>query len=148
MQFEIGISTNRYFPAIGTAGFDLLSVKGYKRDPCPPPKIMANVLFFIGLSLRGTRFFPHYYCHYKAYYTFLIIIVITRNLILFLTIIVITRHDLFAWAKVISHFLIVFSIWAPIPPSTLAFFCPQKRPKKELRSGRGAGFIFQSNAGF
>ena len=38
IQFEIGISTNLYFPAIGTAGFDRFSVKGYKREPCPPPK--------------------------------------------------------------------------------------------------------------
>jgi hypothetical protein len=47
IQFEIGMSTNLYFPAMGTAGFDRLSVKGAKRDPCPPPKIMANVVLFI-----------------------------------------------------------------------------------------------------
>ncbi len=33
MQLEIGISTNRYLPAIGTAGFDLFSVNGNRRDP-------------------------------------------------------------------------------------------------------------------
>ena len=33
IQFEIGMSTNLYFPAIGTAGFDLLSVSGYNLDP-------------------------------------------------------------------------------------------------------------------
>jgi hypothetical protein len=28
MQFEMGISTRRYFPAIGTAGFERLAVRG------------------------------------------------------------------------------------------------------------------------
>ena len=37
-QLEIGISTNRYFPAIGTAGFDLFSVKGDSLDPDLRPK--------------------------------------------------------------------------------------------------------------
>ena len=48
IQLEIGISTNRYFPAIGTAGFDRVSVNGYNREPCPPPKIMAKTSFFHG----------------------------------------------------------------------------------------------------
>jgi hypothetical protein len=47
IQFEIGISTKRYFPAIGTAGLERLSVSGANLEPCPPPKIMANVLLFI-----------------------------------------------------------------------------------------------------
>ena len=47
IQFEIGISTNLYFPPIGTAGFDLVSVNGNKRDPCPPPKIIATTFFFL-----------------------------------------------------------------------------------------------------
>ena len=41
----MGISTNRYLPAIGTAGFDLLAVSGYNLDPAPPPKIMETVCF-------------------------------------------------------------------------------------------------------
>jgi len=52
IQFEIGISTNLYFPAIGTAGFDLLSVRGDNLDPCPPPRIIANALFFIILYFK------------------------------------------------------------------------------------------------
>lgn len=32
-QLEIGISTNLYFPAIGTAGFDLVCVNGANLDP-------------------------------------------------------------------------------------------------------------------
>lgn len=40
IQFEIGISTSLYFPAIGTAGLDLVEVSGYSREPCPPPRIM------------------------------------------------------------------------------------------------------------
>jgi hypothetical protein len=41
----MGISTKRYFPAIGTAGFDLLAVKGYSLEPAPPPKIIETVCF-------------------------------------------------------------------------------------------------------
>jgi hypothetical protein len=52
IQFEIGISTNRYFPAIGTAGLLRLAVKGYKRVPAPPPRITANVLFAADLLIR------------------------------------------------------------------------------------------------
>ena len=37
------MSTKRYFPAIGTAGFERLSVNGANLEPCPPPRIMANV---------------------------------------------------------------------------------------------------------
>ena len=33
MQFEIGISTNRYFPPIGTAGFERDSVNGNNLEP-------------------------------------------------------------------------------------------------------------------
>ena len=33
MQLEIGMSTNLYFPAIGTAGLDLSAVKGYNLEP-------------------------------------------------------------------------------------------------------------------
>ena len=47
IQFEIGISTKRYFPAIGTAGLDLSAVKGYNRDPWPPPKIIESTLLLI-----------------------------------------------------------------------------------------------------
>jgi hypothetical protein len=32
-QFEIGISTSLYFPAIGTAGFDRVAVEGDNLDP-------------------------------------------------------------------------------------------------------------------
>ena len=41
IQFEMGISTNLYLPAMGTAGLLLLAVKGYNLDPAPPPKTMA-----------------------------------------------------------------------------------------------------------
>ena len=52
MQFEIGMSTKRYFPAIGTAGFERLSVNGANLEPCPPPRIMANMLLFIVMYAR------------------------------------------------------------------------------------------------
>ena len=38
-QLEIGISTNRYLPAIGTAGLERVAVRGDNLDPCPPPRI-------------------------------------------------------------------------------------------------------------
>jgi hypothetical protein len=38
----MGISTNLYFPAIDTAGFDLEAVKGYNLVPAPPPRITAT----------------------------------------------------------------------------------------------------------
>src|SRR3954451_24452508 len=39
MQFEIGMSINRYFPAIGTAGLLRDLVSGKRRVPRPPPRI-------------------------------------------------------------------------------------------------------------
>jgi hypothetical protein len=41
MQLDMGISTKRYLPAIGTAGLLLLAVKGYNLDPAPPPRTIA-----------------------------------------------------------------------------------------------------------
>ena len=50
-QFEIGISTSLYFPAIGTAGFDRVAVKGDNLDPCPPPRIIDTTFFFLTFIL-------------------------------------------------------------------------------------------------
>ena len=47
IQLEIGISTKRYLPAMGTAGLLRLAVKGYNLVPAPPPKIMERVLLEI-----------------------------------------------------------------------------------------------------
>jgi hypothetical protein len=47
MQLLIGISTNRYLPAMGTAGFERLEVSGYNRLPAPPPRITATTAFDI-----------------------------------------------------------------------------------------------------
>ena len=44
-QLEIGISTKRYLPAIGTAGFDLVAVRGYNLLPAPPPRIILKISF-------------------------------------------------------------------------------------------------------
>ena len=43
MQFEIGISTIRYFPASGTAGFERCCVSGKSRVPAPPPMMTESV---------------------------------------------------------------------------------------------------------
>src|SRR6478609_3462920 len=51
-QFEIGISTNLYFPAIGTAGFERVCVSGANLEPWPPPRITPNtfsVMFLLYL---------------------------------------------------------------------------------------------------
>jgi hypothetical protein len=57
IQLEIGISTNLYLPAIGTAGLLLVEVKGYNLLPAPPPNTIAmtdllsiNVLFITFVS--------------------------------------------------------------------------------------------------
>lgn len=50
-QFEMGISTKRYLPAIGTAGFDRVAVSGDKRLPWPPPSTMEITLDVIKLVL-------------------------------------------------------------------------------------------------
>src|SRR5438874_12436005 len=47
MQLEIGISTNRYLPASGTAGLARSLVSGNKRVPCPPPMITDNTLLVL-----------------------------------------------------------------------------------------------------
>lgn len=44
IQLEMGISTKRYFPAIGTAGLDRVAVNGDNREPWPPPKMMEITL--------------------------------------------------------------------------------------------------------
>ena len=52
IQFEIGISTRRYFPAIGTAGFERLAVRGYSLVPAPPPRITAKIDLDIEIVLN------------------------------------------------------------------------------------------------
>ena len=44
MQFEIGMSTKRYLPASGTAGFARSFVSGNNLVPCPPPMITESTL--------------------------------------------------------------------------------------------------------
>jgi hypothetical protein len=51
IQFEIGISTSLYLPAIGTAGLLRLAVNGYNLVPAPPPNITATVECDIWLNL-------------------------------------------------------------------------------------------------
>jgi hypothetical protein len=42
IQLLMGMSTKRYLPAIGTAGFDLVFVNGDNLLPAPPPRITAT----------------------------------------------------------------------------------------------------------
>src|SRR6185503_1994864 len=48
MQLEIGMSTNRYLPASGTAGFERSRVSGKSRVPCPPPITTDRTLPVLG----------------------------------------------------------------------------------------------------
>src|SRR5437867_11991319 len=48
MQLEIGMSTNRYLPASGTAGLDRSRVSGKSRMPCPPPMTTDSTLPVLG----------------------------------------------------------------------------------------------------
>ena len=51
MQLEIGMSTKRYLPAMGTAGFDRLAVRGYNLVPAPPPKMTAKISWLIIIKM-------------------------------------------------------------------------------------------------
>ncbi len=42
MQLLIGMSTSRYLPPSGTAGFERFLVSGKRRVPAPPPMITAT----------------------------------------------------------------------------------------------------------
>ena len=55
MQFDIGMSINRYLPPTGTAGLLRIEVKGASRVPRPPPRISATAFcigVFISLELH------------------------------------------------------------------------------------------------
>src|SRR5688500_963962 len=52
MQFEIGISTSRHFPARGTAGLARSFVSGNSRVPAPPPMITARMRLVLGVSFE------------------------------------------------------------------------------------------------
>src|SRR5574340_405402 len=54
MQLLRGMSINRYFPAMGTAGFERTAVKGKRRVPRPPPRITASTSF-VGVMLNLLR---------------------------------------------------------------------------------------------
>src|SRR5882724_11697629 len=47
MQLEIGMSTSRYFPASGTAGFARSFVSGNSREPWPPPMMTQRTLLVL-----------------------------------------------------------------------------------------------------
>ena len=52
-QLEIGISTRRYFPAIGTAGLERVAVRGNNLVPAPPPSITDNISLLISSYMNG-----------------------------------------------------------------------------------------------
>jgi hypothetical protein len=46
-QLEIGMSTRRYLPAIGTAGLERVAVRGDNLVPAPPPNITDSISLLI-----------------------------------------------------------------------------------------------------
>src|SRR3977135_1566211 len=56
MQLEIGMSTSRYFPPTGTAGFERCCVNGKSRVPAPPPRITASKLCFTAILVHRIFF--------------------------------------------------------------------------------------------
>src|SRR5580692_9174066 len=53
MQLLMGISTIRYFPPSGTAGFERSMVSGNRRVPAPPPMMIASVFWETEDRLMG-----------------------------------------------------------------------------------------------
>src|SRR5437867_28549 len=49
MQLLMGMSMRRYFPAMGTAGFERNLVNGCRRDPRPPPIMTPRTSFIDGM---------------------------------------------------------------------------------------------------
>src|SRR5215813_1069649 len=54
MQLESAISTRRYLPPSGTAGFERCCVSGKRRLPAPPPRITASSFAFWGTLVGGS----------------------------------------------------------------------------------------------
>lgn len=50
-QLLMGISTSRYFPERGTAGLQRVCVRGDRRVPRPPPRIMQRVSCWTGMGI-------------------------------------------------------------------------------------------------
>lgn len=70
IQFDIGISTSLYLPAIGTAGLDRCSVNGWSLEPWPPPKMIAKtflLIMFVSLRIYEFRYFNYYIFKKKKY---------------------------------------------------------------------------------
>jgi hypothetical protein len=64
MQLLMGMSTNRYLPAMGTAGLLRVAVSGYSLVPAPPPNITATVDLAIVIVLFSFYGFGEYSCQY------------------------------------------------------------------------------------
>ena len=65
MQLLMGMSMRRYFPAIGTAGFERILVNGCRREPRPPPIITPRTSFIDGIAdLHDMECDRSSYCYY------------------------------------------------------------------------------------
>src|SRR5438552_6237812 len=59
-QLLIGMSIRRYFPPIGTAGFERCCVSGNRRVPCPPPRTIARTSLVTVTNLLQSSGFGHF----------------------------------------------------------------------------------------
>ncbi len=55
-QLLTGMSMSRYFPPMGTAGFERCAVRGKSRVPRPPPRITASASF---ITFASSAAFSH-----------------------------------------------------------------------------------------
>src|SRR5436190_20837127 len=69
MQLEIGMSTSRYLPANGTAGFARSFVRGNSRVPWPPPMMTESTLLVLidCRPVSGMNFFLFFLLHQNFY---------------------------------------------------------------------------------
>src|SRR5688500_2683776 len=82
MQLLMGISMRRYFPAIGTAGFERSLVSGCSRDPRPPPMMIPKTSFIDGIAASVFLWSVTARCHTK--FAFSIISYFSQAGVLFL----------------------------------------------------------------
>ena len=52
-QLEMGMSTSRYLPAMGTAGLDRLAVNGNNLVPAPPPSITESICLLMVVVIEN-----------------------------------------------------------------------------------------------
>src|SRR6185503_2221874 len=57
-QLLTGTSISRYLPPMGTAGLERVAVSGNRRDPWPPPRMIASVSPDMNIASKQTARLP------------------------------------------------------------------------------------------